>query len=250
MPKPAGDDRKPTVTIAGPANGATLPAAEVTVNGTATDNAPFGVASVELAVQDTGTGLWWDASTATWRVDQTWGAAPMAGSSSASVSYAYTFVGVRYGGHYTATARSTDVTWMISASTPSVSFSIANQALDTTPPGATVTSPSLDAVVPSGIVSIQGSANDLGGIQRVEIAVRDRNLNKWFDFAAGTFTSQSQLWGTTTLGTPGGVATSWAFALNHPVSGGSGSYYVVVRAVDLAGNVELSPYPFTRFTIG
>lgn len=250
VPKPTGDVTKPTVTINGPANGATLPAAEVNITGTATDNAPFGVASVELAVQDTVTGMWWDSSTATWRPAQTWGSASMVGSSSASVSYTYTFVGVRYGGHYTAFARSTDVSGMVSASTPSVGFSLVSSAPDTSPPTATITTPALDAVVPSGVVAILGNADDLVGVQRVEIAIRDRNLNKWFDFATKTFTSGPQLWGTTILGAPGSSHTSWSFALDHPVSGGTGSYYVVVRAVDLAGNVELSPYPFTRFTIG
>jgi DNA-binding beta-propeller fold protein YncE len=249
VPKPNGDVVKPTVAISGPTNGATLPAAEVVITGTATDAAPFGVAKVELAVQDTTTGMWWNAGTSTWRTDQTWGLAPMVGASSASVTYAGTFVGIRYGGHYTAYARSTDVSGMVSAATPSVSFSLVSSAPDTTPPTSNVTSPTLDATVPSGVVAIQGSANDLGGVQRVEIAIRDRNLNKWFNFATGTFTSQSQLWSTTTLGSPNGTVTTWSFALNHPTSGGSGSYYVVIRAADLSGNVQPSPYPFTRFSI-
>ena len=73
VPKPTGDNRRPVVTIVSPTNGAVVPGGVTFVNGTVTDTAPYGVAKVEVSVQDTDTGLWWNSKNATWGTTQAWG---------------------------------------------------------------------------------------------------------------------------------------------------------------------------------
>jgi hypothetical protein len=247
VPKPTGDNRRPVVTIGSPTNGTVVPGGVTFVNGTVTDTAPFGVAKVEVSVQDTDTGLWWNSKNATWTTTQAWGAAALSGPTITSMSYSFAFVGARYDGHYTATVRAVDISSIASATTPSVSFTTAGSPGDVLPPTPTLTAPAMDASVPSGPVTIQGNAGDNVGVTQAQLSIRDRATNRWFDPATGTFVNGPQIWFATSLGTPGGVETTWSYVFTQ-ASAGSGSYYATARASDAAGN-QSTTMPFTRFTV-
>jgi DNA-binding beta-propeller fold protein YncE len=247
IPKPTGDNKKPTVGITTPTNGSTVPGGVVYVNGTATDTAPFGVAKVEVAVQNTVTGLWWNAKNATWDPAQTWGTGALSGASITSMTYSFAFVGAAYGGHYTASVRSVDVSSITSNTTPTVSFTVGASPGDQLPPHATITAPALDAVVPTGPVTIQGAAGDNLGVAQVQVAIKDTITGRWFDPGTGTFKNGPLIWVPGTVTTLGALETTWSYVFAGGPAG-SGSYYVTSRALDAAGNVQTDP-PFTRYTV-
>jgi DNA-binding beta-propeller fold protein YncE len=246
VPRPTGDIKKPVVTITAPTNGATVPGGVVYINGTATDTAPFGVAKVEVAMQNTDTGLWWNSKNATWNATQTWSQAAVAGTSITNLTYKFAFVGSVYNGHYTASVRAIDMSSITSATTPTVSFTTAGSPGDVLPPTPSISAPAMDAVVPAGPVTIQGASGDNVGVASVEISVMDQLTNRWFNPSTGTFDLGPKIWFPTSLGTPGGIETTWSYAFNGS-GAGSGSYYVTVRSSDAVGNVSTN-VPFTRFT--
>jgi DNA-binding beta-propeller fold protein YncE len=125
-PVVSGDTSKPTVALTQPTAGQVLPPRTVVVSGTASESQTgpvSGLASVEVSVKNTDTGMWWSAKSATWLPTQTWNFAPMAGDPLTTVTYAYSFIGVGYSGHYTALARATDASGNVSTPTSLVSFS-------------------------------------------------------------------------------------------------------------------------------
>jgi len=112
----------PDVTLAHPAAGATVPGAPVRFAGTVTDETA--VASVQVAVQDRSTGQWFDPTNSTWNDRQTWAISPLAGATSTSMSWAWSFVGLEYAGRYTVLVRAVDVAGN-SSSVRSADFEVA-----------------------------------------------------------------------------------------------------------------------------
>ena len=237
----------PVVTIASPANGATVPAGGIKITGTATDTAPFGVAKVEVSVKNTDTNLWWNQQTGIWTATQTWNQAPAAGASITNMTYAFTFNGVRYGGHYHAEVRATDISSIVSATIPTVDFSTAASPGDQLTPVTSITAPAIDATVPAGTVTFQGAAGDNVGVTQVQVSIMDRNTNRMFDPGTGTFINGPKIWIPGTVATPGALETTWSYVFTGGAAG-SGSYYVLSRALDAAGNIQTDS-PFTRYTV-
>ncbi len=247
VPKPTGDNKKPVVTISSPTNGATIAASGLRISGSATDSAPFGVAQVEVSVKDTDTNLWWDSRTATWGSAQRWNQAPVSGASITSMTYSFAFNGADYDRHYHAEVRGTDISSIASATIPVVDFSTAGSPGDKLPPVTSITAPPIDATVPVGPVTFQGTAGDNVGITQAQVSIKDRNTNRWFNPGTGTFVNGSQIWIPGTVVTPGALETTWSYSFFGGAAG-SGSYFVTSRALDAAGNVETDA-PFTRFTV-
>ena len=247
VPKPTGDNRKPVVTITSPSNGGTVPAANVRITGTATDTPPFGVAKVEVSVKDTDTNLWWNQRTGTWGATQEWNQAPAMGASITNMTYAFTFNGSAYNGHYHAEVRGTDISSIASVTIPTVDFSTAGSPGDKLPPLTSITAPVIDAAVPAGPVTIQGSAGDNVGVSQVQVSIMDRNTNRMFDPGTGTFVNGPKIWIPATVAAPGSLETTWSYVFPGGAAG-SGSYYVLSRAFDAAGNSETDS-PFTRYTV-
>ena len=135
-----------------------------------------------------------------------------------------------------------------SATTPTVSFSTSGSPGDVLPPTPSLTAPALDATVPAGPVTIQGSAGDNVGVANVQLAIMDSQTNRWFNPATNTFDNGPKIWFGSTLGSPNAVETTWNYVFNHSAAG-SGSYYVTVRSSDAVGNTSTF-VPFTRFTTG
>lgn len=97
-------------------------------------------------------------------------------------------------------------------------------------PDTSIARPAQDqALANTGSVALAGSATDDKGVAKVLLAVRDRNTNRWWSPASGS-------WGTTfsqfdaALGSPGSAATSWGSTLPVPAAGGL--YEVQAEAVD------------------
>ncbi|HEX6845143.1 MAG TPA: Ig-like domain-containing protein [Actinomycetota bacterium] len=244
--RPTGDTRKPTVTIGSPTAGQQVPGGMVAIGGTATDNAGFGVAKVDVAVQDVATGLWWVSKNATWSTTKTWNQAAVAGTSITSMTFTYPFVGATYGRSYHAEARATDVSSITSGTNATVAFTTGGSPGDGLPPQTAVTAPAFDAVLPAGAVTIAGNAGDNVGVAGVDLAIQDRNTLRWFNPSTGSFATQPT-WFPAGLAAPGAVETTW----NYPFTGsaaGTGSYTAIARGRDAAGNVETDA-PFTRFTV-
>ena len=76
-------------------------------------NHDAGVARVEVSLQDTATGLWWNPKTSAWRTNRAWDTAFAHGPSS-SMQWRYTFQGAHPGGRYNFTVRTRDRAGLVS----------------------------------------------------------------------------------------------------------------------------------------
>jgi sugar lactone lactonase YvrE len=109
VPLPTGDTTKPTVSLTAPAANAVVPAVSpVEVSGSASDNLKVG--RVDVAIQNLGTGLWWNASLAIWQTNKQYGTAAIVWGTGTSVTYRFEFIGLQHLGSYSVTARATDTT--------------------------------------------------------------------------------------------------------------------------------------------
>jgi Bacterial Ig domain/6-bladed beta-propeller len=106
--KPPFESVAPRVTVSGPTDGQVLAGGPVHVTGTATDNAA--VAGVEVAVQNTVTGKWFNGMVASWETAQTWNVAPIVstGRPATSATFDFSFPNVVYGGRYRVEVRARD----------------------------------------------------------------------------------------------------------------------------------------------
>jgi hypothetical protein len=68
-----------------------------------------------------------------------------------------------------------------------------------------------------------------------------------FDPGTGTFINGPKIWIPGTVATPGALETTWSYVFSGGAAG-SGSYYVLSRALDAAGNIQTDS-PFTRYTV-
>jgi hypothetical protein len=244
IPVPGSDTVAPTVTLTSPVKNQILPPQTLYVSGAATDN--VGIASINVAVKNTSNNLWWDAKDAIWQTKKYWNLAGVTSPTPTNVTYSFGFVGVGYGQPYLTQAEAIDTSGNTTIGTPTVKFSTAQTASsDTVPPTATVVDPAMNKVVPAGAITIDGQATDDVAITTVEISIRDRATNLWWD-------PNSASWGTlrwfqTTLSNPNGMNTNWSYLWSGDVSGGS--YYVQARATDSSGNQDDLPHSFTQFTV-
>ena len=124
IPPVSGSDTiPPTVTLTSPTAQEALPASEVTITGTATDN--VGLGDLEVAVHNATTNLWWNGSLSNWSSTKEWNIAAPVCTTMTACTFSFGFVGEVYGGTYTATARAVDTSGN-SASTPLVKFTVAS----------------------------------------------------------------------------------------------------------------------------
>jgi trimeric autotransporter adhesin len=205
------------------------------------------VASVEVSIKNTDTGLWWNSRSGTWLTTQAWNQAAASGTSITNMIYGYTFNGAAYNGHYHAEVRATDISAIGSATIPTVDFSTAGSPGDQLTPVTSITAPVIDATVPVGPVTFQGSAGDNVGVTQVQVSIMDRNTNRMFDPGTGTFVNGPKIWIPGTVATPGALETTWTYVFSGGAAG-SGSYYVISRGLDAAGNIQTDS-PFTRYTV-
>jgi hypothetical protein len=220
----------PVPTLSYPGNGATVPGRPVRLSGSVTDETA--VASMQIAVQDTATGKWYDASNSTWSTTQTWANGPLVGDSTKNMKWAWTFIGVEYGGSYHAEVRGVDVAGNTSASIP-VDFGVVTEgATDTEAPGSVLTSPAPDdsvALEPPLVIS--GEAADDTGVDHVDVRVRKSGTNQFLQ-PDGTFDTTAA-WMPAALAEPATINTAWSYSWADPAAG---SYEVATRSYDVLGN--------------
>lgn len=116
-------------------------------------------------------------------------------------------------------------------------------AADTVAPDTTIASPSNGTIV-AAPVTVRGTGTDDVGVTAVEVAVKDRSTNQWWN---GSGWTASLRWSPASLGSPGAGSTTWSYRF-APV-GGSGDYYATARAKDAGGNVDTTR-PQTTFSVG
>ena len=104
---PPPDNTPPTTAITAPTNNQTLPVGTVTVAGTANDDIS-GVSTTQIAIQDSVTKLWWNASTNTWTSTRTWISTALASPGALSTTWSYGWSGNVANGSYFVQARSID----------------------------------------------------------------------------------------------------------------------------------------------
>jgi hypothetical protein len=127
---------------------------------------------------------------------------------------------------------------------------------DTIKPTATITVPANNGYVAS-ITTLSGAADDLSGYASprnfesgisasgVEISLQRLSDNKWWDDSGPTFGS-SQHWNTTSFS--GGSSGTWTYSLPPATLSDNTTYYAIVRARDVAGNLQ-SVYTTNYFTV-
>ena len=113
---------------------------------------------------------------------------------------------------------------------------------DTTAPTGAYTAPGSGSTVPVGEVTISGTAADDRSVEAAYVGLRRNDDNTWLhaDGSWGAFQ-----WLPAELADPGASTTGWEFTRALPVTGG---YYSMLRVDDAAGNQNVTPRPFLRFT--
>ncbi len=206
------------------------------LSGTATDGS--GVARLEGAVMNRATGQWWNATTATWGAF-VWNDVPITTAGGTEVTWSWT---PNTGpGDFFLQTRAIDVAGNVESSRATSRYSVVAGVVDSADPDTMLHQPSGDVVL-STPVQIFGGATDDVGVAAVEVAVKDRATNLWWN-------QSTMSWGafhgnTTVLGSPGATSTFWGWEPSF----GPGDYYVQARAVDTAGKVDASRAA-TRFSV-
>ncbi len=223
----------PTVTITYPLNGSSVCACSYTgkITGTASSNSGAGtsIASVEVAIENTKTDLWWN-GTSFAATRQSF----VPASGTATWSLALAAGNLVSGDAYSVVAEATDSLGNIGTSS-TVSFSYC--ANNTSAPSVTITYPANDVTYGTnwtGAVTGTASSNSGSGttITGAAVAIENTDTGKWWDGNAFE------------LGTKSFVAasgtTSWSLSLaaSHLVSGDT--YSVIAEATDNLANTGTS----------
>jgi hypothetical protein len=200
------------------------------ITGTADDHGGAGVASVDVAIEDTTTGKWYDGSAFTLG-SQTFQTA------TGTTAWSYTLPGSKLtNAHgYSVTVRTTDGA---SAANTNSNSASATWTFDSAAPTAAITFPAAAYYsANSWPGSITGTADDHGGagFGSVQVSVRDNVSGKCAD-ATGAFTVASC---TTSFVTATGT-TGWTFSLPASNLTDAHNYTVTVKTIDALGNANAS----------
>ena len=236
MAKPAYQFSRPTLTLISPANNSSTDVPLV-VSGRVTDNRS--IATVEVSVRDNGTGLWWDAATATWVGTQTWFFAPYRGTPT-DAQWSWTFAGPQYGRtyHFEARARDTDN----SLSSPVRTVDVRVTKPDSVAPQTVLAAPADDSTLPVGSVALSGTATDDTGVAGVKYSVLHERSGRWW---SGSAWGTTRTWFDATVDTPGAASSGWTATWTPP---SAGSYHLYAAATDGSANQDPSPDE-TRVTL-
>jgi outer membrane protein assembly factor BamB len=106
-------------------------------------------------------------------------------------------------------------------------------------PQTTLTEPLDGAVVanPVGELSLTGAASDDVGVQKVFVAIKDRNSTQWWDAATQSWSAVFQQH-QAVLANAGGTSTGWTSSFPAPPAGGV--YYAQAEAIDADGQHDVS----------
>ena len=223
----------PSLTLAYPGSGATVPGRPVRFSGSVTDETA--VAGVQISVQDTSTGLWFDAASSTWSSTQTWANSPLVGETSKNMTFAWSFIGVEYSGSYSASIRAIDPAGNLSPVVTRGFGVVADGVADVDPPAGQLTSPAPGSRTPGDPpLVISGEAGDDTGVEAVDVRVRIVGTGQFLQPGGGFSTTAA--WMPATLSEPSTTNTAWSWSWADPVLG---SYEVAVRPRDVIGNTSV-----------
>jgi hypothetical protein len=231
----SNDRTAPALTIDAPAKGSTVPSGPVELSGTVTD--PDGVSSVEVSVRDETTKKVWDVNSSSWATGGRWPVAALRGADRTSMTWRWSFPAGIDGTRYTVRVRAYDAAGNLAvAPFVSSSFTVSNAQPDLQVPVATLTEPVKKQVYTTRPAAIRGTATDDVGLSTVQVAVKDRANNQWWNAATGTWGKQA--WHDSVLTAPGATSSAWSYAFDDSADEGSGGYYVAVRAKDTSNKLQ------------
>ncbi len=225
-------------TITFPANNAQVLTGPLTITGNATDN--VGVTTAEVSIKRISTNQWWNGTG--WQTNFKWVPASVTNPGATSTGWTYGFTPPATGS-YQVSVRAGDAAANYDAtgrSTPSTS----SPASTRRPPTGPSTVPSANQSFPRAPIAFSGSATDNVGVTKVQLAVKNRTTNQWWNGTA--FVTGFRWFTTATLGTPGGATTTWSYTWTPPATGTS--FALQIRAEDAAGNFDQTQ-PFVNFSV-
>jgi sugar lactone lactonase YvrE len=249
---PPADGAAPETTITTPAKNSTQPAGPVTITGTATDD--VAVKEVQVAVRDRDSLLWWNFETGQFQQAIRRVPATLTAPGGTSTGWSLTFdapAAIAAGaaaGKFTANVRAVDTADKPDptvATSPWTSLVPQQERADAAAPETVITAPvgSPPPSLPFGPVTVTGTATDDVGVAQVEVAVRDRTSQLWWNPTTRTF--QSGIARTpATLQNTGAASTGWSWTFDAAAANaadGSGNYLANVRAKDTAGKLDATP---------
>jgi hypothetical protein len=239
-PPPTTDTTRPDGTLLFPAPppqpAANLPLGTVHFTGNATDN--VGVTSVKVALKRNSDGRWWNGSgssaTSGFGTTYTTFDAALATPGGTSTGWSWDWT-PRTSGAYTITVTARDAAGNVDSSTPSVVFNVTSDPPDTTAPDTAITTPDVDgATLPSGALTMIGTASDDKQVTGVRLSISNGSNQYWTGSAWSTTPSTVNATIDSGSGTP---SATWRYAFN----GTAGSYMVSATAVDASNNADGSP---------
>ncbi len=202
--------------------------------GSATDDT--GVDAVQVAVRDRSSGLWWNADNDTWGQYRRQDAVVAdRGARSSSWHFDFDDSADRGSGDYYVAVRAVDISGR-AGDTTGVRFGVGGSGADVTAPELVLTTPQGNEVLGGRPATLSGTASDDTGVTAVEVAVKDRTGNQWWDPVTGSWGSYR--WVDADLASSGATSTGWTFDFDDTADQGSGDYYVRVRSRDAAGNTS------------
>lgn len=213
----------PDATISAPSGGELLRTGQVTFRGQATD-----AGSVQVAVQDRVSRLWW-------RADGTWGEQQRFTAALSGGAWSYTWTAPA-GGDYLVQAfarnGSADDT-----TPPYTPFTMLDLASGTSPDAAVAVPAALSAVRSGTPLTARGLAAAGTRVASVGVAVQNRATKLWWrsDGTWGAFQRHPATLGATS---PDGRTAAWSFGWTPPADG---DYSFQVTAVDAGGTADPDP---------
>lgn len=239
-PPPANDVTRPngllTYPAPPPAPAANLPLGATTLTGTATDD--VGVNSVRIALKRNSDGRWWTGTGSSgFGTAYTTFEATLATPGGTSTDWTWPWT-PRAAGAYTVQVTARDAAGNADNSIPNVVFNVTTETPDTVAPDTAITTPDSGATVPTGPVTISGTASDDRTVSGVRLTITNGAGQSW----NGTAWSSTAA---TVTAAVSGTAPSWTWSYALPsAAAAAGSYTVGATALDGQNNAD--PTPDTR----
>lgn len=236
----APDTTPPETAYTTPVANQTYPLGQMELGGTATDDR--GVTTTQVAIKSTALNQWWNGSG--WQASFKWVDATVTSPGATSTTWTYQWTPPAVG-TYGFMARAGDAAGNRDSSNPYITFTVNDSGQgDTTPPDATVTSPTNNAVLAAGALTFTGNATDNVGVAGVDVMIKNRANNTYWKASTGTWVS-TFTWNTdSVLDSPGATATGWTYGTTLA----PGIYAISVRARDAIPNYDATR-PWINFTV-
>ncbi len=238
------DTASPDVTPANgevdvPVGGQVFVVPDVVMSGTATDD--VGVKKVRVAIRNKVDKTWLQPDGVTFAIE--YASFPATLDTPNGTLTGWSFSVSLPDGSYAVKPKAFDTSGNADPTPPWISFVVDSTSPDVAPANGEVDVPVGGQVFVAPDVVLSGTATDDVGVTKVKVAVRNKVDKTWLQADGVTF-AVKYVAVPATLDTPGGTLTGWSF----PVSLPDGSYTVVLKAFDAAGNVDPTP-PWVSFIL-